>query len=171
MASDEKKRRARTAVNESGALRILSKYSPVVVSTIFIDLDTPDSDIDVVCSYDCKNEFVAVFEQVFSTKAEFELNVLGNHVLGRFVQNGFLFEVYASATAVTEQPAYRHFMIMERLSNIGGVKLQEKIKVLKNAGIKTEPAIASLLNLSGDPYMAVLDLENWPDIQIETVLK
>jgi hypothetical protein len=171
MPNDAKKRLATAAIDASGVLIILANYSPTVVSTIFIDLDTPDSDIDVVCRYADKNEFAAVFLQAFSAKKDFELNVRDDHVLGRFAQHGFLIEIYASAIAVTEQPAYRHFMIMKRLVSIGGNKFQEKIKSLKNTGIKTEPAIATLLNLSGDPYGAVLDLENWSDDQIETALK
>ena len=37
--------------------------------------------------------------------------------------------------------------------------------------MKVEPAIASLLNLTGDPYEAVLDLEDWSDRQITEALK
>ena len=40
------------------------------------------------------------------------------------------------------------------------------VKELKEKGVKTEPAFARLLGLDGDPYVAVLGLENVSDEDI-----
>jgi hypothetical protein len=44
--------------------------------------------------------------------------------------------------------------------------LVDKVKLLKQNGIKTEPAFAQLLALQGDPYEAMLNLETYSDIEL-----
>ena len=54
---------------------------------------------------------------------------------------------------------FRHYQVMKRLSQIGGTNFQNAVKAIKRTGIKTEPAIASILQLKGNPYESVLLLE------------
>ena len=65
-----------------------------------------------------------------------------------------------------QQAAWRHLTQMHRLANLLGEVFSQKVKELKRAGSKTEPAIAKLLDLAGEPFQAVLDLEKWTDKQI-----
>ena len=69
-------------------------------------------------------------------------------------------------TILLVSPCPRHYQIMKRLSDIGGVRFRENVRKLKRRGVKTEPAIASLLQLAGDPYDSVLQIENWSDQKI-----
>ena len=48
----------------------------------------------------------------------------------------------------------------------GGQQLREEIRALKRQGVKTEPAVAQLLGLPGDPYQAVLDLASLSDPEV-----
>lgn len=56
---------------------------------------------------------------------------------------------------------------MQRLVQVGGSPLRTRVRDLKELGLKTEPAICRVLGLSGEPYTAVLDLENWTDRELE----
>jgi hypothetical protein len=58
-------------------------------------------------------------------------------------------------------------MVVEsRLLDILGPDFRNGIIALKKQGIKTEPAFARMLGLSGDPYRAVLAIENYGDEQL-----
>jgi hypothetical protein len=54
-------------------------------------------------------------------------------------------------------------MITEfRILQLRGEEFRHDIIALKKSGLKTEPAFASLLGLSGDPYEALL---NYPALK------
>ena len=59
---------------------------------------------------------------------------------------------------------------MKRLSKIGGTNFQSAVRTIKKTGIKTEPAIASILQLEGNPYNSVLSLERLKNAEIEKLL-
>ena len=155
----DKVAQAREAIQDSRVLDLLQDYSPRVVSTIFVGLDTRDSDVDIVCCYESQDKFVETFSVAFETHEDFSLKVYPGHVVGRFWACGFEIEVYSCAEAVHSQNAYRHYRVMERLVELGGDEFMDRIRALKRAGLKTEPAIARALGLAGDPYEAVLRLE------------
>jgi hypothetical protein len=63
-------------------------------------------------------------------------------------------------------------MIVEaRLLAIFGPDFQSGIVALKERGIKTEPAFALALGLDGDPYRAVLELEEHTDYQLTALIR
>lgn len=162
---------ANKAIQESNVLGILNEYSPKVVSTIFVGLDTEDSDIDIVCSYHDQDVFSELFSSAFSKLRSYSLRLENDYILGQFCYGNFIFEVYASAIPVKEQNAYRHYKVMQRLVDAGGVKFKQHIKHLKQQGLKTEPAICQALGILGEPYRAILEIENWTDQKLEEVLR
>jgi len=93
-----------------------------------------------------------------------------DHAVARFYCEQFLFEVYASTTPVQLQAAFRHYQIMKRLVDVGGNEFIEQVRHLKEAGFKTEPAICHVLGISGEPYTAVLELEQWSDTELKACL-
>ena len=155
------------AIEGSGILDLLVSYNATAVSTLLVELDTDGSDIDVVCDYVEQKRFAADFQSAFQEQDDYKLSLGESHALGRFRSQGFLFEVYASPVPVAQQAAYRHYGVMQRLVQLGGETLQSKILSLKYSGLKTEPAISRLLQLEGDPYQAVLELENWSDADLQ----
>ncbi|WP_237132733.1 DUF4269 domain-containing protein [Pseudohongiella sp. O18] len=164
-------KKAREAIKECQVLELLEGYSPVVVSTIFVGLDTEQSDIDIVCQYDCQNTFASTFLGAFGQSEHFELNLNDDYLVGRFHSLGFLVEVYASPMLVKSQAAFRHYQVMERLVRLGGPTIQRSIRTLKRRGLKTEPAICQVLGLNGDPYQAVLSLSSSTDGQLFELLQ
>ncbi|NJL56268.1 DUF4269 domain-containing protein [bacterium] len=158
---------AEKAIEKSRVLDELKAYSPEVVSTIFIGLDTKASDIDIACTYEEQKVFVEDFNLAFSARESYSLRLYEDHAVGRFYYDRFLFEIYASKIPVQMQAAYRHYQVMQRLVKGGGERLKTRIRQLKESGFKTEPAICCLMGLSGEPYAAVLELERWSDKEIE----
>ena len=158
---------AEQAVADSRVLQTLDEFSPVVVSTIWVGFDIEGSDIDIVGSCSDFQEFESVFSQAYSGCAEYECSRRTTYALGRFRWDDFLIEAFLSSTPVQDQPAYRHFRVMQRLATLAGENFGERVRALKKGGMKTEPALCALLGLSGDPYVAVLDLESWSDSDIQ----
>lgn len=162
--------RAESALVKSGLMDKLAKFSPTVVSTIWVELDTKTSDIDIVCSYSDADKFITEATSFISNFSQSAIHKNEDRVLASFHFEDFLFEIYASQQATTQQTAYRHFKIMQRLVALNQIELPAKIRELKTQGLKTEPAIAKLLKLEGDPYEAVLSLEDLNDQQLSELL-
>ncbi|RDK82930.1 UNVERIFIED_ORG: uncharacterized protein DUF4269 [Idiomarina abyssalis] len=162
--------RANKAIEESGILIKLNAYSPEVVSTIFASLDTKESDIDIVCTYQEQEAFIEAFESAYSGYEAYSIRQRKDHALGQFHCNQFLIEIYASKTPVELQAAFRHYQVMKRLVKIGGNEFIDRIRQLKESGLKTEPAICQIMGISGDPYTAVLELEKWSEKELNKLL-
>ncbi len=65
-----------------------------------------------------------------------------------------------------DQFGFRHYVATARLIGIGGDDFRSKLRDLKLHGIKTEPAIARILCLSGDPYQSVAALAELGDDEL-----
>jgi len=144
-------------------LNILARFNPVVVGTFPLDIAIDTSDIDIACSFTCMDEFKAFVGANFSQYEGFEATVVVIQNKPTYVVNftieQFPIELFAQSIAVTEQQGYRHMVIEYEILQQKGVEFKNQIIALKQAGMKTEPAFARLLNLPGDPYEAVLSLE------------
>ena len=162
---------ARQALQNSAILYRLSHYSPIVVSTIWVNLHLEASDIDVICEFRNPGEFTADVMSCCSHYRGFHISTGDDQVVAIFARDGFDFELYGSSLPVRQQAGYRHFRVMQRLTALGGNRFCEEVKSLKRRGYKTEPAIASLLGLCGDAYLAVAALEQHTDEQLHDLLQ
>ena len=79
-------------------------------------------------------------------------------------------EVFGDPRPVARQPGWRHFEIERRLLVLGGDRLRAAVMQRRRDGRKTEPALAHLLGLAGDPYAALLALDEMPDADIIRLL-
>ncbi|BFM05044.1 DUF4269 domain-containing protein [Halioxenophilus aromaticivorans] len=159
--------KAEKAILQSRVKEVFEAYSPNIVSTIFVEFDTDQSDIDVVCEYQQQNAFASLISSSFQNHDSYSLSVYAECVIGQFKVSGFLFEIYGAPIPVTQQLAFRHYQVMQRLARLGGESFKQQIRKLKRSGLKTEPAISEVLALEGDPYNAVLELESWSNAQLE----
>ena len=81
----------------------------------------------------------------------------------RFLLEDFEVEIFTSPEPLEKQYGWRHLSVMERLVLIGGDSFRHDIVKMKISGLKTEPAIAKRLGLTGEPYEAIAQLESLTD--------
>lgn len=82
---------------------------------------------------------------------------------------GWEIELFCQKVATDHQWGVRHFRVQARLLALGP-HLKDAVMQLKREGLKTEPAFAQVLSLSGDPYVALLDLEPLDDAQLQEII-
>ena len=158
---------AEKAISHCRVINALEGHSPKIVSTIFVELDTDQSDIDVICEFQESDTFACRLKNKFQIYKDYRLKTHINSVICRFEVSGFIFEIYGAPVPVHKQLAFRHYRVMQRLAKMGGEPFKQRVRKLKRGGLKTEPAISQLLGLKGDPYGAVLQLESWSNLQLE----
>lgn len=169
----EKINQALRLLDETGLMSALKIYKPEVISTILVGLDVENSDLDIACSYqfdDRQKEFAEQLTSLFSEYDGFSCKTKNNYVVAEFVASGLIIEVYGSSQPVHQQNGFRHFQVMKRLIKLGGESFRQQILQRKNTGLKTEPAIADYLQLPGDPYQVVLELEFFSDEALNQLL-
>lgn len=141
----------------------LSQFTPILAGTFPIDIAIENSDLDVLCCWKNRQEFVDCLHREFGTAMGFDLRqtTIGAHptVIANLTIDSFDFEVFGQCVPVTEQNAYRHLIIEHAILEKRGVAFKNEIIRLKKSGIKTEPAFAQLLGLSGDSYEALLNYQ------------
>lgn len=161
-----RQRLAHEALTSLGILGELSQYSAILCGTIPIDLDIPDSDLDIICHAADLDAFEADVRRLYEAMASFRSrrvirNGLPSAVVS-FRYTDFEIELFAQDRPVTAQNAYRHMVVEARLLEIGGPAARDKIRELKLTGLKTEPAFAAYFSLPGDPYETLLALSELP---------
>lgn len=138
----------------------LRDFSPILTGTIPIAIDIPTSDLDIICCWANKEDFIHQVKKSFSMADEFELRTVfinqQETVITTFKLNDFEVEIFAQAIPTTLQNAYRHLCIEQQILLEKGEEFRHQIIALKRKGYKTEPAFAQLLKLEGDPYVSLL---------------
>jgi len=169
---NEKQRRAFEVMTKLGILNVLKEYDPILVGTIPISIDTDKSDLDIICHVKNFEEFTILVKDHFGTCKDFLItsDKTAPTVIN-FIYDNFDFELYASSEPTSMQNGYRHMLIEDRLLTLLGQEFKEQVINLKKSGLKTEPAFAKLLDLEGNPYQALLDLEELSDEQLKNLFK
>lgn len=153
-------------------LRLLSffgDFDPFVIGTPPLGIEHETSDIDIAfCSPDL-NQFLDRSLQTFGSKPCFSsrtIKIRGeNSAIVTFVSQGWQIELFCQTVPIAQQFGVRHFLIEERILALCPA-IRSSIVELKNGGLKTEPAFASILKLEGDPYVSLLELETATNSEI-----
>ena len=158
------------AIKESDIFNILKEMDPVIVGTFPLNLNISNSDIDILISSSDLNFTKEIFIKFFSRHLNFSLNT---HIIDKeialilnFEFQNFKFEIVAQHKPIVKQTAFRHFILEERILKLSNKNYIKKLQELRSQGLKTEPAFAKLLNLEGDPYQAILNLNSKSDIEL-----
>lgn len=170
----ETQQRAFAVLNKHNILENLAAFDPVMVSTVCVDLDIEGSDLDIICCHRNIDVFRTTLVSTFGDYPGFrQWDRKSDHeeVVTSFHADGFEIEIYGSVVPVNTQFAYRHLSMMEQVLEIGGEPLRNQVRALKMSGLKTEPAFAEVLELTGDPFTAFLDLERLSDTQLKELIR
>lgn len=154
----------RQVLDELNLLAELAEYEATIIGTPPLDIDIDSSDIDIACTAINLEKFEADVTARFAAAKGFvaeRVTVFPEPaVRAAFLSHGWEVELFCQTLAIQEQHGVRHFQIEKRLLAIDS-ELKERVLQLKRSGQKTEPAFAALLQLDGDPYTAMLALEDY----------
>jgi hypothetical protein len=158
--------RAFKTLSDLDILSFLKDYDPILVSTVCLDIATHTSDLDIICEVHDHKQFLTLVARRFGGHAGFSSRATDRvppATVIQFFTKDFEIELFAQALPVEQQVAYQHLCQAHRIIQFGGERVRKTIQKLKIDGLKTEPAIAKLLGLHGDPYLAVLHLRDVSD--------
>lgn len=151
------------SLQRSQVLSVFKNEKPLIAGTFPLGVFNQNSDLDILLSVDNIEKFVEKTAQHFSRADQFKVSRFVRDeqqtVIINFSIDQVEFELFAQSIESVKQIAYQHFLIEEKLLKYGGRVFSEKIKALRSSGLKTEAAFAKALNLSGDPYEALLALQ------------
>jgi len=143
----------RDAIRRLGVMRALAQFDPHLVGTL---------PLGIVCHAAEPDAFTAALWAAFSGETAFSLRqwtIIDRPVIASFTAHGWPFQVFGQKKPVPEQNGWRHFIAERRLLRLGGPTFRAAIMRERSRGAKTEPAFATVLRLTGDPYVALLGLE------------
>ncbi|MCE7039364.1 DUF4269 domain-containing protein [Dyadobacter sp. CY312] len=156
-----RQRHAHNLLTKNRILSLLREFDPLLVGTIPIGIDLPDSDLDIVCCAEDKDYFLQKVSKLFGNTKDFRISHRAVHeaVVANFWIDGFELEIFGQNIPTRQQNGYCHMLMEYRLLVELGEEFRNEIVNLKKKGYKTEPAFAKALGLEGDPYEAVLTFD------------
>lgn len=164
-SGNDRQKESYLLLQEINIMSILHPFDPILVGTIPIGIDIPESDLDIIC---CVNDPLLIQEyvlQYFSKCRSFSDYVKDNVYVANFEYKTLYFEIYATNTATISQYGYRHMIIEDRILNLCDNSFREKILNLKEEGYKTEPAFGYLLKME-ESFSDLITLESLSDADL-----
>lgn len=160
---NSRQRKAYATLSDKQILSKLKHYDPILVGTIPINLDTENSDLDIICHFVDKQQFHKSITANFSSEKHFTIREHQHSdtvaIVTNFVVDSFEIEIFGQNIPTKQQFAYRHMIVEHNLLKKHGEKLRQQVLELKRQGYKTEPAFGLALGLTGNPYMELLTFE------------
>jgi len=154
---------------------ILQEYNPILVGTIPIDIDLPDSDLDIICEVHDFNSFEELVISSFQDFQDFRYSIRTVYGIRRIVvnfnYNGWPIEIFGQPIPSKEQNGYQHMIVEYRILKILGNKGHRMIRDLKDGGLKTEPAFAKLMKREGNAFELLLEIYDWEEDKLIDYLR
>ncbi|MCP2028790.1 hypothetical protein L1276_003961 [Flavobacterium sp. HSC-32F16] len=142
-------------------LEMLSEFDPILVGTIPINIDIENSDLDIICCWKNKAEFIDTITSAFKNETEFKIwesNIDEREsIAANFKIDTFEIEIFGQNVPTQNQNGYRHMIIEYKILESKGENFRLEIIQLKQNGYKTEPAFGKLLGLNKNPYLELLE--------------
>ncbi|CAM3610738.1 DUF4269 domain-containing protein [Flavobacterium chungbukense] len=158
---NQKQQSAFAVLTKYRVLENLTDFDPILVGTIPINIDIENSDLDIICYWKDKVEFIEKIKVLFAPQNNFSIreNLINNQesVIANFHIDDFEIEIFGQNIPTQAQNGYRHMLIEAQILHSKGEKFRLEVIKLKENGIKTEPAFGLLLGLNGNVYEELLD--------------
>lgn len=142
-------------------LENLAEFDPILVGTIPINIDIENSDLDIVCYWKNKSDFIERIQYLFEKENRFSIReiVIDNQesIVANFFIEAFEIEIFGQNIPTELQNGYKHMVIEDQILRSKDENFRLEIIKLKESGIKTEPAFGLLLGLNGNVYQELLD--------------
>ncbi len=155
-----------SAIKKSEVLSILKEFKPLIAGTFPLGLQTEDSDLDILIKLADKTKLIDLAKKTWGSQNGFTVEEKTvdklETVIIRFNYDEVPFEIFAQDKEPIRQKAYLHFLVEERLLKEVGKDFRNLVLRLRKQGLKTEPAFAQALNLTGDPFEELLELQKKP---------
>lgn len=156
-----RQQKAYKVLNDYSILEKLYSFTPLLTGTIPINIDIPESDLDIICYWKNENDFCSFCQLEFSSFHNYDLSSRKTNTYQTIVVNfqidDFQVEIFGQNRPTKEQEAYLHMLVEYEILKSKGEPFRQEIIKLKKEGLKTEPAFAKLLGLTGDPYQTLLN--------------
>lgn len=157
---NDKQKAVYRTLKDNYILERLRLFTPLLTGTIPINIDTDDSDIDIICYWNNKDEFIKTLTREFDKFDRFAWTEkrINNYdtILANFLLDKFQIEIFGQNRPTKEQESFKHMIIEYEILMSRGESFRQEIVRLKKEGLKTEPAFGKLLGLEGNPYEALL---------------
>src|SRR5688500_1165444 len=93
----------------------LQLFSPLLTGTIPINIDIDESDLDIICCWKSKDEFIKILTKEFYKFDKFTLTEqrINNYetILANFHLGKFRIEIFGQNRPTKEQESFRHMII------------------------------------------------------------
>ena len=159
---NRKQQLAYKEITELNIFSSLLKYKPILTGTIPIEINIPESDLDIICECQNHDKFKEDLTKLFGKQNNFSISTKLHKgitsTIAEFTGKYFIIEIFGQNMPVEKQNAYRHMLIEHQILLKKDSEFRNRVIELKKSGIKTEPAFAQLLGIEGNPYDELLKL-------------
>lgn len=164
---------AQEFLERAGLYRLLAPFDPVLAGTIPLGIETPDSDLDILCEVADHDAFSHRVHQSFSSYPEFSLYSAAAcdppATVCTFLCGPWRVELFGQSQPVQRQNAFRHMIAEARLLLMAGEPAVTALRSLKLGGLPTEAAFGMYFGIPGDPYQSLLELYTASDELLRAV--
>ena len=148
-------------LTQNNVLSNIAEFEPILVGTIPINIDIENSDLDIICYWKNKTNFITKIQSFFGNEKEFTIQetAIDNQetVIANFKIDLFEIEIFGQNIPTKNQNGYKHMIIENQILASKDENFRLEIIKLKQKGYKTEPAFGLLLGLKSDPYLELLN--------------
>lgn len=156
-------------------LKTLQEYSPLLVGTIPLKIETDQNDLELICEICNSGDFKKKLVKKYGDQSDFHIkeNIFQGikTVISFFRHQNFGIKIWGQPVPVENQPAYLQMVVEARLLRIGGSDAKKRIRELKLSGMETEQAFAHYFNLTGDPCLVLLQLAQFSESELSRIIE
>jgi hypothetical protein len=160
---NQKQQLAFEVLMKNKILENLTDFDPILVGTIPINIDIENSDLDIICYWKNKSDFIKRIKALFEKESNFGIQeIVIDHrdsVVANFHIDAFEIEIFGQNVPTDLQNGYKHMIIEDKILRSKDENFRLEIINLKEKGLKTEPAFGLLLGLKGNIYEELLDFK------------